>query len=91
MGEYELLILDEPTAAMDMESTLAAEQCIAAYCRETNCAVLLITHSIRQARRLAGNLLFIHHGKLIEHGETEQILSAPGMRETIQFLNFYGV
>ena len=46
MADYDVLILDEPTAAMDMESTLAAEQLITGACAETGCAVLLITLAV---------------------------------------------
>ena len=91
MGQYDLLILDEPTSAMDMESTLASERLIADYCRKTGCAVLLITHSIQQARRMARQVAFLHQGKLIEQGETDVVLSKPSQAETKQFLDFYGI
>ena len=91
MRQYDLLILDEPTSAMDMESTLASEGLISDYCREAGCAVLLITHSIQQARRIAQQLLFLREGELIEQGETEPVLSAPTRAETKQFLEFYGI
>ena len=91
MGQYDLLILDEPTSAMDMESTLASERLIADYCHKTGCAVLLITHSIQQARRLARQVAFLHQGKLIEQGETDVVLSKPSQAETKQFLDFYGI
>ena len=91
MGQYDLLILDEPTSAMDMESTLASERLIADYCHETGCAVLLITHSIQQARRMARRVAFLHQGKLIEQGETDVVLSKPTQAETKQFLDFYGI
>ena len=91
MGRYELLILDEATAAMDMESTLAAEKLVQDYCRETGCSVLLITHSIQQARRLAEHILFLHGGELVEQGSAEQVLTAPNRDETKQFLEFYGI
>ena len=91
MGQYDLLILDEPTSAMDMESTLASERLIADYCHKTGCAVLLITHSIQQARRMARQVVFLHQGKLIEQGETDLVLSKPGQAETKQFLDFYGI
>ncbi len=90
MKRYDLLILDEPAAAMDMESTLAAERLIRQYCAETGCAVLLITHSIGQARRLSDQLLFLQGGKLIEQGASAQLLSAPQCEETKRFLEFYG-
>jgi ABC-type multidrug transport system ATPase subunit len=91
MNRYDLLILDEPTTAMDMESTLAAEQLIRETCRETGCAVLLITHSISQARRISSRVLVLQRGELVEQGATEAVLSAPGKEETRRFLDFYGL
>ena len=91
MRRYALLILDEPTAAMDMESTLAAEACIRTYCAETGCAVLLITHSLQQARRIADRVLFLSRGRLAEAGKTEDVLTAPEKEETRRFLEFYGL
>ena len=91
MKDYELLILDEPAAAMDMESTLAAEKLIRETCKETGCAILLITHSISQARRIADRVLVLHQGKLVEQGATEAVLSSPSKEETRRFLDFYGL
>ncbi len=90
MKQYELVILDEPTAAMDMETTSLSEELIIKYVKETNCALLLITHSLQQAKRVADVVLYFHKGKLLEHGPTEKMLSLPDMAETRQFLDFYG-
>lgn len=91
MRRYDLLILDEPTTAMDMESTLAAEKLIRETCAETGCAVLLITHSISQARRIADNLLVLQQGRLVEQGDCAQVLTAPAQEQTRRFLDFYGL
>ena len=91
MKRYELLILDEPTAAMDMESTLAAEELIRKTCTETSCSVLFITHSIQQARRIAGRIIVLHNGKLVEQGDTDLVLSSPQQAQTKRFLEFYGI
>ena len=91
MGIYDLVILDEPTAAMDMETTLLAEKLIASYVQETGCALILVTHSIQQARRIANEVLYFHKGKLLDTGSAEQILNAPAQEETKRFLEFYGV
>ncbi len=91
MRRYDLLILDEPSAAMDMESTLAAEKLIRETCRETGCAVLLITHSISQARRTAERVIVLHQGKLAEQGPSQQVLNVPTREETRRFLDFYGL
>jgi ABC-type multidrug transport system ATPase subunit len=91
MGRYELLILDEPTAALDMESTLAVEELLRRYTRETGCALLLITHSLQQARRLASQVLFLQGGVLIEAGPAGRVLNAPREEATRRFLDFYGI
>lgn len=91
MGAYELLILDEPTASMDMGSTLAAETLMKEACRDRGCALLLITHSVQQARRAADRVLFLDGGELAEAGETGQVLTAPQDPRTRRFLEFYGL
>lgn len=89
ISEYELLILDEPTAAMDMESTSVSEGLIHGYCRSAGCTVILVTHSLQQARRIADNVLFLHKGELAEHGDIS-ILDDPRSPELKAFLDFYG-
>ena len=90
MNDYQLLILDEPTAAMDMESTLAAEKLIQAYRDKTGCAVILITHSLRQAQRIADRIIYLEQGKLIESGNARSLLQSPKEPETKRFLQFFG-
>ena len=91
MRRYDLLILDEPTAAMDMESTLAAEKLLQEACREQGCALVLITHSVSQARRIADRVIVLHQGELIEQGDCARVLSEPKQERMKRFLEFYGV
>lgn len=91
MKRFALVILDEPTAAMDMETTLISEELIADYVKETGCALILVTHSIQQARRLSDEILFLRDGELWEAAETEQFLAQPQREETKKFLRFYGI
>ena len=90
MADYDALILDEPAAAMDMESTLAAESLIREACADSGCAVLLITHSLAQAERVADRVLFLHKGTLVEQGDAKSVLTNPKKAETKAFLEFYG-
>ena len=90
MRSYDLVILDEPTAAMDMETTLLSEALIAGYVRESGCALVLVTHSLQQARRLAQEALYFHKGRLIEAGAAETVLCTPAEESTRKFLDFYG-
>ena len=91
MKPYDLAILDEPTAAMDMETTLLSEKIITEYVHETGCAMIVVTHSLQQARRIADEVLYFHKGELLEFGPKEAILDHPAKAETKQFLEFYGI
>ena len=64
MKEYDLLILDEPTASMDQQMIPAAEQMIRDYQNRTGCSVILITHSPKQAERMADRILDLEDGKV---------------------------
>ena len=91
MKQYDLVILDEPTAAMDMETTVLSENLIVSYVKESGCALVLVTHSLQQARRIADEVLYFHKGELAEAGTKEQVLNNPASEKTRQFLEFYGV
>lgn len=91
MKNYDLVILDEPTAPMDMETTLLSEGLIRRYVKGSNCALILVTHSLQQARRIADAVWYFHKGQLLEHGATGTVLNQPKRAETRQFLNFYGI
>lgn len=91
MRDYQLLVLDEPTAAMDIRSTALSEELIDEYRSRTGCAVLWITHSLKQARRTAHTALFLHQGRLVESGPTETLFTEPRQPEWKRFLDFYGL
>ena len=91
MKEYEVVILDEPTAAMDIETTLLSEKMIQRYVQDNRCVLILITHSLQQARRLADYIWYIHQGALLEHGARDNLLQTPTTSELKTFLDFYGV
>lgn len=87
VNNYDLLILDEPTASMDIKSTILAEDIISSYSNNEN-VIILITHSIAQAKRLADITIYMEDGKIIEIGETNIVLSKPQNPKTKTFLEF---
>ena len=91
MENHPLLILDEPTAAMDVAAALRSEEILLEYQARTRCTVVLVTHSMTQARRMAGQVLFLKDGHLVEQGETGQVLSHPHCADTRAFLDFYAL
>ena len=83
--EPEVLFLDEPTASLDPAATRAIEQAIDAVHR-SGAKVVMTTHDLGQARRLADEVLFLHHGRLVEHGPADAFFAAPKSREAAAFL-----
>ncbi len=84
--EPEVLFLDEPTASLDPAATRAIEEAIDAV-HASGAKVIMTTHDLGQARRLADEVLFLHHGRLLEHGPAESFFAAPRSREAAAFLN----
>ena len=91
MGDFDLLILDEPSASMDMEATLAAEQLLRDYVEHTGAIIVLITHSIQQARRVADKVILLDKGLLVEHTGIHDLIEHPQDERTVRFLQFFGV
>ena len=64
MKDYKVLILDEPTAAMDKDSVFLTEKLILEYVKKNQCIVILITHSLEQAKRISDEIIEIDYGKI---------------------------
>jgi tungstate transport system ATP-binding protein len=80
----EVLFLDEPTAALDPSATRAVEQIIEAIA-ESGTKIIMITHDMAQARRLADEVLFFHRGKLVERAATKKFFDSPASSEALAF------
>ncbi|MFY0597995.1 MAG: ATP-binding cassette domain-containing protein [Cognatishimia sp.] len=84
--EPELLFLDEPCANLDGRATRELEEMLQA----TNAAgtrVIMATHDLGQAKRLATDVLFLHQGRLLEHTPAEVFFNTPQSPQAQAFLN----
>ncbi|MGD9568915.1 MAG: ATP-binding cassette domain-containing protein [Sedimentibacter sp.] len=84
--ETEVTIMDEPTAAMDIESTMKAEKLIK-HMAENGRTVIVVTHDVYQAKRIADYVIFMDKGKTIEMGHKEEVLNNPKNALIKQILN----
>lgn len=89
MSRAQIVLLDEPTASMDIESTLLSEKLIRKYNETEHATVIMVTHSINQAKRLADEVIFMKDGQIVEHGATSNVLSTPKEADTKEFLEFF--
>jgi len=81
----EVLFLDEPTASLAPAAAKRVEQAIAAI-HAAGTAIVMATHDVGQARRLADEILFLHEGRLVERAETARFFAAPQSREARAYL-----
>jgi ABC-type dipeptide/oligopeptide/nickel transport system ATPase component len=73
----DLLIADEPTTALDVTIQAQILNKLRDLQQELGMAVLLITHNFAIIPGLAKNVAVMYRGKVVEHGNTEQILRDP--------------
>jgi tungstate transport system ATP-binding protein len=81
----ELLFLDEPTSALDPGATRAIEELIEGFSAE-GVTVVMTTHDLGQARRLADDVLFLHGGRLVEQAAAATFFAAPTSAAARAFL-----
>ena len=81
----ELLFLDEPCANLDGAATQDIERLIGE-ARADGTRILMATHDLGQARRLASDVLFLHHGQLLETAPAETFFDTPTTTEAKAFL-----
>jgi len=81
----EVLFLDEPTASLDPAASRAVEAIIQAI-HEAGTKIVMTTHNLGQARRLADEILFLDRGRLVERTAANRFFSAPATPEARAFL-----
>ena len=84
-ADPEVLLLDEPCSALDPQSTQVIEDLIVALRQEV--AVVIVTHNLQQARRIADNVAFMYLGELVEYGAASQVFGAPREQRTKDYIS----
>jgi tungstate transport system ATP-binding protein len=80
-----VLFLDEPTASLDPASTKAMEDVIRTVSRR-GIKVVMSTHDLGEARRLAGEVVLLHRGRVVERADVPEFLNAPRTAEARAFV-----
>jgi tungstate transport system ATP-binding protein len=81
----EVLFLDEPTANLDPAATRQVEAIVKTF-RDHGTKVVMTTHDLGQARRLAEEVLFLHRGRLLEQARAEYFFTGPATAEAHAFV-----
>ena len=80
----QILLMDEPCAALDPIATLKIEDLMEDLKKDLT--IVIVTHNMQQATRIADNTAFMYMGRLVEYGQTSQIFTNPGEKETEAYI-----
>ena len=81
----EVLFLDEPTASLDPAAARSVEKIIADI-HERGTTIVMTTHNLVQAKRLADDILFLHEGRVTERTPAQEFFATPRSLEAVAFL-----
>ncbi len=76
-SEPDLIVFDEPTTALDVTPQIDVLAAIKDAIRDTGVAALYITHDLAVVAQVADQIMVLRHGKLVEYGDTRQIIKEP--------------
>jgi phosphate transport system ATP-binding protein len=82
--EPEVILMDEPASALDPISTLKIEELI--YELKERYTIVIVTHNMQQAGRVANSTVFMLDGEVIEHDETNKIFTNPSDERTERYV-----
>ena len=82
--EPEIILMDEPTSALDPISTNKVEELIREL--KEKYTVIIVTHNMQQAGRIADNTAFFLNGEVVEYGKTEDIFYKPKDKRTEDYI-----
>ncbi|KKM10583.1 hypothetical protein SY88_13015 [Clostridiales bacterium PH28_bin88] len=82
--EPEVLLMDEPCSALDPSSTLKIEELIDTL--KSSYTIVMVTHNMQQAARVADYTAFLLNGELVEYGPTSEIFTTPKDRRTEDYI-----
>lgn len=80
-----VLFLDEPTASLDPYATSAIEELVRSITK-LGVKVVMSTHDLGQAKRLAGDVVLLHRGRILEHTPAEEFFANPRTPEARKFI-----
>jgi phosphate transport system ATP-binding protein len=83
--EPEVLLGDEPTSALDPISAPRIERCFQKL--KQDYTVVIVTHILRQAQRLADYVIFLYMGEIVEHGPAQEIFECPKEPRTRAYIS----
>ncbi|MEX4008527.1 ABC transporter ATP-binding protein [Neoaquamicrobium sediminum] len=90
-SEPDLIVFDEPTTALDVTTQIDVLAAIKDAIRDTGVAALYITHDLAVVAQVADQIMVLRHGKLVEWGDTRQIIKEPRQEYTNKLVSVHEI
>ena len=89
--EPDLIVFDEPTTALDVTTQIDVLAAIKDAIQDTGVAALYITHDLAVVAQVSDEIMVLRNGKLVEWGETQQIITEPRREYTNQLVSVHQI
>lgn len=86
---HDLLLLDEPTSAMDIKGTIIVEDALKRYLDQYQATLVVCTHAPSQAQRISNKIIVLEEGRIAEQGSTVDVLQNPQSEMVQEFLSYW--
>jgi putative ABC transport system ATP-binding protein len=86
-NDPEAILMDEPTSALDPTATAMIEDLVGALHKESQLAIVFVTHDMSQAKRIGGRTLFLVAGRKAEEADSETFFASPSTEIARRFIN----
>lgn len=88
IAEPQLLIADEPTTALDIETQQEIMRLLRETCAQQSCSMLFVTHDLGLAEQIADRIVVMKDGLIVEEGQTARIFACPQHAYTKKLLGY---
>lgn len=85
--EPKIILMDEPTSSLDPVSSEKIEQLLTDLRDDYGLTIVVVTHNVHQAKRLADHVLFLYMGELLESNSAEKVFNNPDHQRTLKYIN----
>ena len=82
----QVILLDEPCSSLDVKNNMIIEEIIKKF--RGDYTIIIVTHNLSQAKRLADNVVYMENGKIVETGESKELFSCAKDEKTKKYLTF---
>jgi ABC-2 type transport system ATP-binding protein len=84
LNEPKLLLLDEPTASLDPETSIFIRNYLLEYQKRTSSSILITSHNLKEVQDMCSNIILLKSGEIVSEGNIEEVLKKYNYKTLIE-------